>query len=121
VKPQLPANAVVTPWSGEGVSALSQNTWASKWVCTSTNPGATSLPVASTVRAASASTVPIWTMRPSAIPTSARRRAAPVPSITSPPLMTTSSIVRPPWCARPVCPVRVVTVRTLVEPDAAIG
>ena len=32
VKPQLPAMAVVTPCIGEGVSAASQNTWASKWV-----------------------------------------------------------------------------------------
>ena len=53
VKPQLPASAVVTPCSGDGVSAPSQNTWASKCVCTSTNPGVTTLPVASIVVAAS--------------------------------------------------------------------
>ena len=47
VKPQLPASAVVTPWSGDGVSAPSQKTWASKWVWTSMNPGVTTLPLAS--------------------------------------------------------------------------
>ena len=29
VKPQLPVTTVVTPWLTEGVSAGSQNTWAS--------------------------------------------------------------------------------------------
>ena len=28
-KPQLPATTVVTPWNADGVSAGSQNTWAS--------------------------------------------------------------------------------------------
>ena len=75
VKPQLPASTVVTPCSGDGVRAPSQKICASKWVCTSTKPGATTLPVASMVRAASPSTWPMATMRPSFTPTSARRRA----------------------------------------------
>ena len=45
LNPQLPASAVVTPWNGEGVSAPSQKTWASKCVWTSMNPGVTTLPV----------------------------------------------------------------------------
>src|SRR5215471_18993492 len=59
----------------------------------STNPGATTSPSASTVRAAVSSTSPIATTCPSRIPTSARRRAAPVPSTTLPPTIFTSSTV----------------------------
>ncbi len=77
VNPQLPASAVVTPCKGDGVSAPSQNTWASKWVCTSMNPGETNLPVASIVWTASSVISPILTMRSPLMPTSARRRAAP--------------------------------------------
>ena len=57
LKPQLPASAVVTPWNGEGVSAPSQKTWASKCVWTSMNPGVTTLPLASMTAVASVSSV----------------------------------------------------------------
>src|SRR6266536_210881 len=59
----------------------------------STKPGATISPEASIVRAADSSTSPIWTKRPSSMPTSARRRSAPVPSTTLPPAIFTSSTV----------------------------
>src|SRR5215211_2338165 len=59
----------------------------------STKPGATIRPDASIVRAAGSSTSPIATTRPSRMPTSARRRAAPVPSTTLPPTIFTSSTV----------------------------
>src|ERR1700674_1161602 len=95
VNPQLPARAVVTPCSGDGVRAPSQKTWASKWVCTSMNPGVTTLPVASMTLAASPGTSPIATTRSPWMPTSARWRVAPVPSITSPPRITRSSIRGP--------------------------
>src|SRR3954447_6613526 len=60
----------------------------------STKPGAMTRPSQSTVRAASsdASRLGSSTMRPSAIPTSARRRGAPVPSTISPPRRRTSSM-----------------------------
>src|SRR2546429_6964800 len=59
----------------------------------STNPGATTRPDASIVRVAGSSISPMATMRPSRIPTSARRRAVPVPSMTLPPAIFTSSTV----------------------------
>src|SRR5690349_11039919 len=55
-------------------------------------PGATTSPSASIVSCASSATSPTATIRPSRIPTSARREAAPVPSTTVPPLITQSSI-----------------------------
>src|SRR3954471_504191 len=48
------------------------------------------------VSAASSVTVPISTMRPARMPTSAGRPGAPVPSTTEPPLITQSSIGRLP-------------------------
>src|SRR5260221_13479006 len=59
-------------------------------------PGATTSPPAAIVSAASSFTVPISTMRPARIPTSAWRAGAPVPSTTEPPLITQSSIGRTP-------------------------
>ena len=47
--PQLPITIVVTPCQHVGVSSGSQVTWPSKCVCTSTKPGVTSAPSASTV------------------------------------------------------------------------
>src|SRR6185312_13958872 len=91
---------VVTPCRGDGVSAESQKTCASKCVCTSMNPGVMTLPVASTVCAASSVIVPMATMRPSFTPTSARRRGEPVPSTTVPPVSSRSSMAtsaHSPW------------------------
>src|SRR5436190_10012944 len=62
-------------------------------------PGVTVLPVASMTVAASAVTSPIWTIRSPRTPTSARRAAAPVPSTTEPPRITTSST----WPLLPHC------------------
>src|SRR5262245_38369431 len=61
----------------------------------STKPGATRAPSASTVCCACSSTLPTATTLPSATPTSAVRRGAPVPSIRVPPRMIRSSM-RPP-------------------------
>ena len=58
----------------------------------STNPGATIFPSASMVRVAWSSSSPIAAMRPSLMPTSARRPGAPVPSTTVPPRMIVSSM-----------------------------
>src|SRR4051794_22587710 len=61
----------------------------------STKPGATTSPSMSTAAAASSdwSRAASSTMRPSAMPTSARRRGAPVPSTISPPRKTRSSML----------------------------
>src|SRR6266542_4293833 len=59
----------------------------------STNPGETTRPDASIVRDAGSSISSTATTRPSRMPTSARRRAAPVPSTTLPPAIFTSSMV----------------------------
>src|SRR3989442_13370264 len=61
----------------------------------STKPGARTSPSMSTVRAASSDRrrAGSRTMRPSVMPTSARRRGAPVPSTTSPPRNTRSSML----------------------------
>ena len=48
--PQLPPTTVVTPCQLDGVSQGSQVAWPSKCVWTSTKPGVTSRPSASTVR-----------------------------------------------------------------------
>src|SRR5579871_406845 len=61
----------------------------------STNPGATTRPVTSTVLVAGSSVAPTDTTRPSRTPTSATLRGAPVPSITVPPLKRRSSISAP--------------------------
>src|SRR5260370_15984508 len=66
----------------------------------STKPGATTRPDASIVRAAGSSLSPMATMRPSRIPTSASRRAAPVPSMTLPPAIFMSSMVATFRCVR---------------------
>src|ERR671910_386304 len=66
----------------------------------STNPGATIRPDASIVRDAGSSASPMATTHPSRIPTSARRRAAPVPSTTLPPAIFTSSTVVSFRCVR---------------------
>ena len=93
MKPQFPASAVVTPCSGDGLSAGSQKACASMWVCTSTKPGATARPSASMTRAPLPSRSPTAAIRPSAIPTSACRPGAPVPSMTRPFLMIVSNAV----------------------------
>src|SRR5262249_46783180 len=90
--PQLPITTVVTPCQQLGVSIGSQVTWPSKCVCTSTKPGVTSAPSASTVVRALPSTLPTSVTTPSLIATSAVRPGAPVPSTTLPPLITRSCI-----------------------------
>ena len=76
-------------------------------------PGMTMRPVASVTIAASSSTWPTATMRPSRIPTSATRPGAPVPSITVPPLMTSSSMSPP---IEPAWPATFLTVRQITRP-----
>src|SRR5205823_6019538 len=93
--PQLPMTIVVTPCQQLGVSMGSQVTWPSKCVCTSTNPGVTSAPSASTVSRAAPFTLPTSVMTPSVIATSAVRAGAPVPSTTDPPLITRSCMPSP--------------------------
>src|SRR5689334_17286871 len=83
--PQLPTTAVVTPCQHDGVRCGSQVAWPSKWVCTSTKPGVTNSPSASTTRRARSPTRPTSTMRPASTATSATDAGAPVPSTTVPP------------------------------------
>src|SRR5437868_4431960 len=93
--PQLPITIVVTPCQQLGVSIGSQVTWPSKCVCTSTKPGVTSAPSASTRSRAAPSTEPTSVITPSVIATSAVRAGAPVPSTTDPPLITRSCMPSP--------------------------
>src|SRR5690242_2699211 len=93
--PQLPITIVVTPCQHVGVSIGSQVTCPSKCVCTSTKPGVTSAPSASTVSRARPSTAPTSVITPSVIATSAVRAGAPVPSTTEPPLMRRSCTALP--------------------------
>ena len=104
VNPQLPPMTVVTPCSGDGDRSGSQNTWASRWVCTSMNPGVTARPVASIVAAASApplTRLPMAVIRSPTMPMSARRLGPPRPSITSPPRMSRSNMCPTLAAARP--------------------
>src|ERR1700719_2615581 len=93
--PQLPITIVVTPCQQLGVSSGSQVTCPSKCVWTSTKPGVTSAPSASTVSRAFPSTPPTSVITPSVIAMSAERAAAPVPSTTDPPLITRSCMFSP--------------------------
>jgi len=93
VTPQLPITMLVTPCQQEDVPLRSQPIWASRCVCTSTKPGVTRQPSASTVRCADRTrSGPTSTTRPSATATSAPNDGAPVPSTTVPPLISRSSI-----------------------------
>ncbi len=66
----------------------------SEWACMSMKPGHTTWPVASIVSLRSAAAKsPTASIRPSAIATSARYAAAPVPSITDPPATTFSNAI----------------------------
>jgi hypothetical protein len=88
VTPQLPINAVVTPWKVLDFISGSQPICASICVCGSMNPGETILSVASMVRAAATPfKSPIRAMRSPSMATSALKPSAPVPSITVPPLI----------------------------------
>ena len=91
--PQLPTTSVVTPCS----SVLSQYGFCSarrsEWEWQSIKPGLTACPAASISRAACACRrSPNATMRPPSMPTSARVHGLPVPSMTMPLRMSTSSI-----------------------------
>src|SRR3954447_5267632 len=95
-KPQLAWITVVMPCQDDGVKSGSQNTWASKWVWVSTNPGARTNPSRSTSSAPSPrGMVPMRSIKPSLTPTSARYPSRPDPSTTSPPLRTRSMSVLP--------------------------
>src|SRR5437762_5042231 len=95
-KPQLACITVVTPCHDDGVKSGSQNTWASKWVWVSMNPGASTRPSRSTSSAPSPrGIVPIRAITPSLTPTSARTPSRPEPSTTSPPLRTRSMSALP--------------------------
>src|SRR5215831_14435151 len=95
--PQLPTITVVTPWLILGRASGAESTIRSSWVCTSMNPGATTLPATSMTWAPSlASPGSIATIRPSSMRTSASNRSAPVPSITVPPRSSNGSCV---WSA----------------------
>ncbi|CUI37515.1 Uncharacterised protein [Achromobacter xylosoxidans] len=90
--PQLPTTTDVMPWlvfhSRPGFSTNIRSSW--PWV--SMKPGATMLPPASRRRSAGAADrSPMAAMRSPRMPTSARRRGPPSPSITQPPSMTRSS------------------------------
>src|SRR5262245_28221361 len=90
--PQLPVTIVVTPMraklSQPGSRAISLSTCA----CTSTKPGATTRPLASsTCVAVALARSPTAAMRSPRMPTSAARAAAPVPSTTWPPRISRSN------------------------------
>ncbi len=88
--PQLPITSVVTPWFEAGESSGSQVAWPSIWVCTSTQPGVTSLPVASISRRPRPSILPRAAIFPDCTATSPTNAGAPLPS-TMRPLRTTRS------------------------------
>ena len=69
--PQLPRTTVVTPCQLAGDAVGSKWSWASKCVCRSTNPGATTRPVASMTSAPDTGTRPTALIRPSVTSTSA--------------------------------------------------
>src|SRR5262245_20999171 len=92
----------------------------------STTPGATTCPSASMTSSASRPMSPIAAIFPSRIPTSARRRGAPVPSTTSPPSIRTSkSLTRSSGDLDAVQLDRVVaehaSLRALVEADERVS
>ena len=93
---QFPVTSVVTPWYALLSPPESNSMVVSECECMSMNPGATTSPVASIVRAASASpSLPIAAIRPASMAMSASYRGLPVPSITVPFLMSVSNIARP--------------------------
>ena len=94
VIPQLPITTDVTPCQQVDVPIGSHANCASRCVCTSTKPGVTNLPSASSVRFAAPTSSPIATIVSPSIATSARRGSEPKPSTTSPPLITTSCMWR---------------------------
>ena len=78
---QLPISTVVTPCSMQGVARRSQQICGSKCVCTSMNPGASTLPRASMTRAPAAGrSRPTAAMAPSRTATSPCCDGPPVPS-----------------------------------------
>ena len=89
--PPSPVISVVMPWKIlEGTLGLTRMD-SSDCPSMSMNPGATTIPAASTVwRAAAPSNLPIAVMCPSWMPTSAEYHGDPVPSMTRPLRMTTS-------------------------------
>src|SRR3954454_5653586 len=86
VQPQLPTTSVVTPWrivlSAVGFASSEK----SLWLCGSTKPGHTTLPVASMTLVAVAPSPrrPTSTMFPPSIATSPRKGGLPAPSATQP-------------------------------------
>ena len=96
-KPQFPTTTDVTPWKHDDEANGSSVSCGSQCVCGSMKPGATTQPSAESARrAADGANRPIAAIFPSAIATSARRREAPVPSITSPSQTIRSYIARLP-------------------------
>jgi hypothetical protein len=81
---------VVIPWRTSDSPLGSSQIVPSPWEWMSTNPGATASPLASISKRPGASDLPISTMRPAAMATSAPAAGAPRPSKTTPPRMTTS-------------------------------
>src|SRR5262249_11299980 len=90
----FPATTVVTPWLTFGVMSGIDRSARSSCVWASTKPGATMRSVASISRARGLRlTSPTATIRSAAMPTSTRRRGAPVPSTRRPLRMTSSTSV----------------------------
>jgi hypothetical protein len=87
-----PVMSSVTPCRTLLCAVPSVTSGISECVWRSINPGETTSPVASIVRVAERpASEPIDSTRPSRMPTSARTAAAPVPSRTSPPVISTSN------------------------------
>src|ERR1700693_635860 len=94
--PQLPVITVVTPWLAFAAMSGEANSARSSCVCTSIKPGATIRPETSISRAPCAfDACPTAEIRSPATATSARKRGAPVPSITVPPRRIQSVIAKP--------------------------
>src|SRR5262249_12562850 len=90
VKPQLPITTLVIPCQHDDVPIGSQKICASMCVWPSTKPGATTMPSASMTSRAASRMRPMSTMRPWRTATSARWRGWPVPSTSTPFLMSRS-------------------------------
>src|SRR5262245_56307922 len=90
VNPQLPMTTLVIPCQQDDVPSGSQKICASMWVWPSTKPGATTMPSASMTSRAASRMRPMDTMRPWRTATSACWRGWPVPSISTPFLISRS-------------------------------
>ena len=91
--PQLPTTSVVIPCSTFADASGSTGSAKSPCECTSMNPGATTIPVASSTSSAFSVVSPTSAIRSPSITRSPRRAGAPVPSSRLAPVMSTRFVI----------------------------